>query len=461
MTNEKNGVGKGSVCPTGKGEIKLEQETRARIGLLRVLMFLAGVFVSALGVALATRSDLGLSPLSLVPYVLSQKLPVTMGQLTTVVNTVFVLAQILILRKNYRLFSLLQLVIAAMYGEFVDLAMELTAWVVPGAYPVQLGLSLLSVVFTGFGVFLTVRANLVVLASEGLVCAVAQVSGQEFGKLKIALDSSMLALGVILALVLFHSPVGVREGTIISAVGVGMTVRLFQRLTDRLAAPRTVAAQAQPVVVKPHLVITIAREFGPDSVKIAHELARQLGMKLYDEELVDLAVQESGLDPEFVRRNEERMSKGLLYDLYAQSFAYAPGQQPAEDKLFLAQQRVIRRLAAQEDCIILGRSANYILGKAPGYYHVFLHAQPLWRLRKTMEEFGLGEAKARLLMSRADAQRKSRYRHYTGHAWGLAEDYNLCLDVEAYGVENCARLIGDAVRGYVYGGQEQPAPAGA
>ena len=356
---------------------------------------------------------------------------------------------------------------AVLYGEFVDLSLMLLTGVDAASYPTQAVLCLLSVLVTGFGVFLTVKANVIILASEGIASAIAQVTRQEFGRMKIAVDCSLLALGVALSLALFRGLAGIREGTVVAAVAVGLVVQLCGRRLgwlDRLWASRAGAATTgaeAPAPAKPHLVITIAREFGPNGVKIAHALARELGLKLYDEELVDLAIRESGLDPNFVRKNEERLSRGLLYDLYAQSFEYAPGQRTADDALFQAQQRVIRRLAAEEDCVILGRSANFMLGKGPGLFHVYLHADPKWRLAETMEEFGLKEGQARALLTRTDSERARRYRHNTGRAWGLASDYDLCLDVSGYGVERSAQLLRDAVRSFVYApGESRGCPAG-
>ena len=118
---------------------------------------------------------------------------------------------------------------AVLYGEFVDLSLMLLTGVDAASYPTQAVLCLLSVLVTGFGVFLTVKANVIILASEGIASAIAQVTRQEFGRMKIAVDCSLLALGVALSLALFRGLAGIREGPVVAAVAVGLVVQLCGR----------------------------------------------------------------------------------------------------------------------------------------------------------------------------------------------------------------------------------------
>ena len=324
-------------------------------------------------------------------------------------------------------------------------------------YPLRLAMCILSVFIAGFGVFVSVKTDVIILAAEGFVLAVSENLHQEFGKVKIASDISFTALGVILALVFTHSVTGFREGTLLSALGVGLTVQLYNRLFPRFNHLWTEHSVSEEIItapieaIKPHLVVTITREFGPNSVKIAHKLAEETGLKLYDEELVEMAIAESGLDPVFVRRHEESMTRGPLYALYTNSFEYPYlcGQQTNEDALFHAQEKVIRRLAETEDCIILGRNANAILGKSDNHYHVFLHGEPRWRIQETMREFDLPEHEARRLVQRMDTERKRHCHQFTGAAWGRARDFNLALDVARYGVDTSVKIIEEAISSYM------------
>ena len=215
------------------------------------------------------------------------------------------------------------------------------------------------------------------------------------------------------------------------------------------------AETAVPVSVsreKPHLVITITRVFGPNSVKIAKRLSELTGLKLYDDELIGMVIEDSGLDAAYVRENEESLGKGLLHDFYRNSFhePYQRLSQRRDEFLYQSQQRVIRRLAEKEDCIILGRNANIIPGKSPDFYHVYLHGAPKWRITETMEEFGISEKEAAALVNRADNRRKRNAFIRTGHTWGQAADFNLCLDIARYGVEKSAEIIKNASADYVY-----------
>lgn len=422
----------------------------------RFAVFIFGIFVSAFGVALASKSALGVTPLSLPAYVLSLAFPLTMGQFLILQHAVFLLIQLALLRKQFRPYNLLQLPMAVAYGEFTDFALWCLGGIDASAYSVRLALCAAGVVVTGAGVFLTVNARVLVLAGEGLTLAIAKVTHREFGKMKIAVDCGLLAIGAALGLVLLHGIAGIREGTVAAALLVGMVVQVLNNhrgWLDALLSGRRLAPEAQPsefVPEKPHLVITVAREFGPACVQVVRELAEMLDLPVYDNELTDMVIAESGLDAEFVRRNEERMSRGLLYYLYAPNYGFDHESESADDVLFEAQRRVIKKLAGERDCIILGRTAGYILGHSKSYYHVLLHAKFEERVQATIKEFAVNESAARSLVSRGDRERKLQWRHRTGRAWGQAKDYDLCVDITGSRASDCAAIIAQAVKAHVY-----------
>lgn len=198
--------------------------------LLRFIVLAIGLFIMALGVALSTKADLGVSPISCLPYVLSLILPFTMGQLTSVMLAIFLLFQIIILRREFQWVQLNQLAVALIYGEMTDL----TLWMIRGMevsnYIVRWILCILSACLVAIGVAVEVCADVSSLAGDGLMKIIAQKTRVEFGKIKIMFDCGFTISGSLIGLIAFHKLTGVREGTIAAAILVGMIVSLIYRI---------------------------------------------------------------------------------------------------------------------------------------------------------------------------------------------------------------------------------------
>lgn len=193
----------------------------------RYLFFVFGLLVMAFGVAFSVKANLGTSPISSLPYALSVVFPLTIGQFTILMHIVFILLQIALLRKNFDWIQLMQLPAAILFGLFTDFAMKMLVWVSPTGYLEQWLFVLLSCIIVAFGVSIEVVANVVMLAGEGMVKAIAQVSGKEFGKMKIVFDSSLVLIAVIFSLLSVHQILGVREGTLAAALFVGYLSKFF------------------------------------------------------------------------------------------------------------------------------------------------------------------------------------------------------------------------------------------
>lgn len=191
------------------------------------LVFIFGLFIMAIGVVLSVKADLGVSPISCVPYIYSLRFPLTLGQTTIILNVLLIFIQMLLLRKKYRMFQLVQFPVVFLFGFFIDLIMKYAAWMTPGNYFEQALLCLLSCVVLGIGVFLEVKAALTYLPGEGLAMALTQTFGVEFGKTKIGTDSALVAIGIASALFFLGALEGIREGTVVAAVLVGYIVRFL------------------------------------------------------------------------------------------------------------------------------------------------------------------------------------------------------------------------------------------
>ncbi len=195
----------------------------------RYLVFLAGLFLSSFGVSLITKADLGTSPISAIPYVLSLRFPFTLGEFTIAFSLLLVLLQLALLRRRFRPEDLLQIPISVAFGCFIDLTMELLWFVDPQHYGLKAIFLLLGCCVLAAGVWLEVAANVAMLPGESFVRAVVAVFRTDFGMTKVCFDVSLTVIAVVLAFALSGWLQGVREGTLVAALLVGFLARVIGR----------------------------------------------------------------------------------------------------------------------------------------------------------------------------------------------------------------------------------------
>lgn len=195
----------------------------------RYIFLLAGLFVNGLGVSFITKAGLGTSPITSIPYTLSLGFTPTVGMFTLVFNIFLVILQVILLRRNFQLQNLLQLPIIALFSFFIDLTMSLLGFMQPETYAMKVVSLIVGCLILGFGVFMEMTANVAMLPGEATVRAVSDVFSTDFGKTKIAFDSSMTVIAAILSFIMFRHLDGVREGTIVAAILVGFIARLFKK----------------------------------------------------------------------------------------------------------------------------------------------------------------------------------------------------------------------------------------
>lgn len=195
----------------------------------RYIFLLVGLFVNGLGVSFITKAGLGTSPITSIPYTLSLSFTPTVGMFTLVFNIFLVILQVILLRRNFQLQNLLQLPIIALFSFFIDLTMSLLGFIQPETYVLKVISLVIGCLILGFGVFMEMVANVAMLPGEATVRAVSDVFSTDFGKTKIAFDSSMTVIAAILSFIMFKHLDGVREGTIVAAILVGFIARLFKK----------------------------------------------------------------------------------------------------------------------------------------------------------------------------------------------------------------------------------------
>lgn len=402
--------------------------------LKRYLLFLAGLFINSLGVSLITKADLGTSPISSIPYVLSLNFPFTLGQFTILFSLLLIVIQLFILRRNFKPEHLLQIPISILFGYFIDLTMAMLFFVNPGNYFASVAYLLIGCVILGFGVYTEVLANVAMLPGESFVRAVSSTWKTEFGSTKVAFDVSLTVIAAALSLIFAHRLDGVREGTIIAALLVGFIARLFGRRlsfldsllfssgrqtgTTETAAPKS--AQ-QPVIV-------IGRQYGSGGHEIGKLLADRLGFSFYDNEIIQMTAGSTGYTPQFIREREENMTNSFLYDLASQMYIYSDTQEAPRDTIFESEADVIRKVASQGNCVILGRCADYVLRDNPDCLKIFLHAPVDFRTRRIMETEHLSRNDAFRKIRQMDRRRSDNYHYYTRRIWGHSGNYDLTID---------------------------------
>ena len=196
-----------------------------------------------------------------------------------------------------------------------------------------------------------------------------------------------------------------------------------------------------------HFVINIGRQLGSGGRDIAAIIARRLGIKLYDKELINLAAEQSGLCAEFFEKADEKESRNVLSTMigYLRSpFAGGCANVPnvlSNDALFKIQSDVIRDLAEHESCIFVGRCADYILREHPRRVDIFISADDSDRVRRICARTGCTAEEARTRMERGDAQRADYYNYYSSKTWGAASTYHLCINSSIFGDEGTADFI--------------------
>ncbi|HZK27943.1 MAG TPA: DUF6198 family protein [Thermoclostridium sp.] len=195
----------------------------------RVITYVIGLWLLSLGVSFSVKAELGISPVNSAPYIISQITGVSMGTCVIVVFAFFMLLQMIILRKEYQWKNLLQILFSILFGYFVDITNAIINGIVVELYPVRLLLLAISIVLIAFGLMAIVDTELVPMPSEGLIIAISKKSKKlNFAQIKTIFDSVVVLTGIVLSFCVFGRLVGIREGTIITAVSVGKLIGILQ-----------------------------------------------------------------------------------------------------------------------------------------------------------------------------------------------------------------------------------------
>ena len=197
--------------------------------VIRVLIYCLGLLSLAFGVAFSVNSNLGVSPVNSLPYVISRIVNVQMGTCVTAVFCFYILLQILIMGRKFNPVNLLQIVFSTIFGYFVDFAkMVLGDFTIP-TYFGQLTMLAISIPLIAVGIALYMDAQLVPMPMEGLSSCLANKFGMSFPNMKTIVDCLVVGIGLVLCFVFLGKLDGLREGTIITAVVTGKVIALIKK----------------------------------------------------------------------------------------------------------------------------------------------------------------------------------------------------------------------------------------
>ncbi|HIY20752.1 MAG TPA: cytidylate kinase-like family protein [Candidatus Flavonifractor merdigallinarum] len=195
-----------------------------------------------------------------------------------------------------------------------------------------------------------------------------------------------------------------------------------------------------------HRILALGRQFGSGGREIALLCARELGIPCYDRELIDLAARRGELEHRRLEPFDERRENPLLYEAVYGGNRHVRQGESVSAVLFQLQSAVIRDIARQEDAVIVGRCADYVLKGRARLLTVFLAAPFSARVKRKMEREGLDRRAAEGLVRRMDRQRRAYYQAYTGWTWGDPRHFDLYLDTVREGIEGCVSRILEAYR---------------
>lgn len=414
----------------------------------RYILFAVSLFVNAMGIAFITKALLGTSPITSVTYVLSMFTPLTIGQWTIVLNLLFVLFELPFmtrkeLKDDLRMF-LLQIPISLCFGTFIDLSMNMLYWLEPVKYIDQIIYLLVGCVILAAGITLEVKANVAMMAGEYFVRVISQRFHGEFGYVKLCFDITLVCIACLFSICFMSGIYGVREGTVAAALLVGPIVhfispyyRCFDKWINDVKDKDAIALRNIQ-----HVIITIAREYGSGGHLLGEMLSKELGIKLYDKEFIHLVAEKSGINEQYIKKNEQSIPSFWLKCILGKNSEQSLERSlSSDDVLFVAESKIIQELAEKGPCIIVGRCADFVLRDYPNLIKVFCYSDLKSACVRCVQEYGVSEEKAESEIKRINHNRIAHYEYYTGEKWGEPHHYNLMINTGNIDLSVACNLI--------------------
>lgn len=188
-------------------------------------------------------------------------------------------------------------------------------------------------------------------------------------------------------------------------------------------------------ISKENVIVTISRQYGSGGRYVGRILAQKLGIKFWDKELIESVAKESGMTEKFVSENEQKR----------EWVANLNSEYNSEDELYIAQTKVIKEIATQGSCVIIGRCADYILKDNPNVIRVFIYSDEDAKIKRAIKHYNLNEKNAKKEIEKIDKERARHYKYYTNQEWGNLNNYDSALNSDYLGVEKTAQIIQEMI----------------
>lgn len=416
----------------------------------RYILFLFSVFINAYGISFITKAMLGTSPITSVNYVLSMFTPLTMGQWTIIVNFLFMVIDLILMKRSelkseLRVY-LLQIPITLCFGTFIDISMTSLSWLNPDGFLQQVVSALVGCVILAMGIALEVKADVAMVAGEYLVRVIARRIHGDFGYIKLGFDITNVVVACVFSLIFLSGIKGVGLGTVAAALLVGPIVHVLtpvSRMLDGVLGFKGVSvAVAKADGGKEHFVVTIAREFGSGGRMLGEMLAKKLGVKVYDREFIKLAAKNSGMDEQYIIKNEQTIPSYWLKCILSQGYGTQAGRGLSDDDvLFVAESKTVKEIADREACVIVGRCADFVLDGRANVVRVFCCSDERDAVKRCADEYGLDRDKAQSEIRRINRARANHYEYYTGRRWGDPHNYDITVNTARLGLDTACGMI--------------------
>lgn len=427
----------------------------------RVISFVFSLFILGIGVSLAIRANLGSSPITCPPYVISKMpaSPLTVGGYIFCMQFFFVLLQFALLRKNFQKIQFLQLGVCLLFGLFTDLGMWLTEpfqWSnTPMGYIARWIQLAISGVIIGVGVIWEVKSDVLLIPGEGLPVALSKVFHIDFGKVKIMFDVFLVTVAVACCYIIFDKwrwdLVGL--GTLFSMFYVGIVVRIVSPHMDWLdkwlssdGKKEDITSNQQGEAMFP-LIITISRQYGSGGHEIGEKLATALQVPLLDKDIVDKTAEELGYTIKEIIEKEQKISEiDVLEMIFADGSGILPEMELSEeDAIFVTESRIIRNMAKKGPCVVIGRCADFLFKDNPNCFRVFIRSDKESAHRRVINQYHISEDKADDEINRVNQERANHYWRYTRKHWGNTDNYDLVVNSSKIGIDGAVNIIKEAI----------------
>jgi uncharacterized membrane protein YczE/cytidylate kinase len=419
----------------------------------RFASYLFGLFIMTIGIAVSVKSNLGVSPVSSIPYTMTCVWGIEMGRATIIFHCFLVLFQIVLLRRHFKLKNLLQIAVGVVFGYFTTFGNWTMHFLpAPSNLAVRLMMVGISSVIVAAGIFFYLPPDIMPLAGEGVMKAVSDVTGIEFSKVKIGFDVSMVVISFATCMLLLHRLGSVGIGTIIAAFLVGSILgqinKAFGAKRDRWLYPertdKTESSKAEP---SKSWAITIAREYGSGGRTIGKKIAEDLGIAYYDLEIINQVAKASGVAAKVAEANDETIGRPFMHSLYFWAAGTIEEDElPVVERIFDTQEKIILELAEKGPCVIVGRLGNFILKDKVPHFSAFVSAGMPAKVKMVTERDGLDAKAAQAKIEKVERERANHCQYFTHQHWKDLSHYDFAVRSDEMGLEQTSKMIETAAK---------------